>query len=200
VSRKYFVCAVILVAVLAGGFWGYRFHARRQPAYSLSRIVAACQERDAMQFQQYVDLDAVLAQAMAELQHKVLPGGDAAGAELQQFGAALGQTVMQLVAPGLLQRIKSGVLTAVGSGQLAFLRLCEKDLFGNAETKSCNIVLNSVAKTDNLARIDATVTQPSGEHSLRFLLRLEPRDGYWQVVSVENMQELLVNAPLLLER
>lgn len=191
---------MILVVLLAGGYLGYRYYEKRQPGASVAGIVAACQERDVIKFQKYVNLDAVVSNALDGLRQKMAPkGGPGGPSEIEQFGAALGQTMLQMVAPGILQQVKTGVLQAVSSGKLSFLTMCGKGLFGGSDTKNCSVLLESVAKQDNFAKVVLTVTKENGRQSARFILWMQPRESHWQVVSVENLQELLLSAPALIQ-
>lgn len=191
--------ALLVVVLLAGGYLGYRYYEKRQPTASVAGIVAACRERDVIKFQKFVNLDAVVANALEGLKQKMQPKGNAAGAsEIEQFGASLGQTMVQMVAPGVLQQVKTGVLQAVSSGRLSFLTLCGAGLFGGGDTMNCSVLIESVTKQDNYAKVTLTVTRREGAQSVRFLLWMQPRESHWQVVSVENLQEVLLAAPLLL--
>ena len=106
--------------------------------------------------------------------------------------------MLQMVAPGILQQVKTGVLQAVSSGRLGFLKLCGTGLFGGSNTKECSVLLESVTKQDKFAKVAFTVTKDNGVQSVRFVVWMQPRESHWQVVSVENLQELLLSAPALL--
>lgn len=189
---------MVLVLLLAGGYLGYRYYEKRQPRASVDGIVAACQERDVIKFQKYVNLDAVVSNALEGLKQKMTPkaNGDGPG-EIERFGAALGQTMVQMVAPGVLQQVKTGVLQAVSSGRLSWLRPCGSGLFGGSDTKDCSVLVESVVKQDRYAKVTLSVTKADGQQSVRFIVWMQPRESHWQVVSVENLQEVLMAAPAL---
>ena len=88
---------MLVIVLLAGGYLGYRYYEKRQPSASVAGIVAACQERDVIKFQKYVNLDAVISNALDGLKQKITPKSTTGDAnEMQQFGAALGQTMVGL--------------------------------------------------------------------------------------------------------
>jgi hypothetical protein len=198
-KKTLLVCAVAAL-VLAGGVFGYRLYQARQPASSLARLVEACQKRDVVRFRRYIALDAIVANAVNNLKQKVLPGKIPSGSnEMEQLGAAIGEGVLQMIVPNVSREVVAGVEQAVAAGKLDYLRLCRPGLFGAADAAPCHFSVNSVTKKDKRATVSATLTDATGQRSVPLVLEMEPRDNHWQIVAVDNLQDLLVSAPYLLK-
>lgn len=161
------VAVVLVVAVIAGAA-GYVMWTRytRSPQYATLKALQAVSWRDYDEFRRWVDVDAVVDDAIA--------AGTPAGAEPP---AAVRDAIEGSVKAGIRQRITQGVGGVPRNVPFAAL------MFGD--------VIRGSSITGEDAYVTAETT--SGTRDLRFDLRLRRQGERWRIVELRNASELLLN-------
>jgi hypothetical protein len=194
-SKKLLVTGLVLLLV-AASILGYFEYAKRQPRYSLSKLIAACQTRDVATFRHYVNLDAIVSNTVDGLKRSMganMPRSG--GGEMEQLGAALQEGMMRVIVPGIAKQVSAGVEQAVVQGKLAYLHLCGSGLRSDA---SCNVSVDSVERLGDKASVAVSIQDSTEQHPVQLVLTMIRRDDSWQVVAVQNWKDLIAGAPSLL--
>jgi hypothetical protein len=194
-NKRILVVAVpALVLVAAGGGWTYY---RGTPQYSLKQAANAVREHDREAFQKYVAVDSVVAGAVDEVVARGLEEArrEAQGQEgFAALGAELAGTLVQGLKPMLVSELRNGILKGVEKGDLRQGFTQDEDEEGLGTTLADGGMdgteyagLDIVSREGNTVRADLRLHRPDLDESLPLRLRMARRDGYWQVVAVENV-------------
>jgi hypothetical protein len=198
-KRILIVAVPALVLVAAGGGWTYY---RGTPQYSLKQAANAVREHDREAFQKYVAVDSVVAGTVDELVTRGMEEArkEAEGQEgFAALGAELAGTLVQGLKPMLVSELRDGILKGVEKGDLrqAFAEEAgEEDGPGSALAGGGGVDgvdgvefagLEIVSREGNTVRADLRLHRPDLDESFPLRLRMARRDGYWQVVAVENV-------------
>ncbi|HYR09873.1 MAG TPA: DUF2939 domain-containing protein [Longimicrobium sp.] len=194
-KRILIVAVPALVLVAAGGGWTYY---RGTPQYSLKQAANAVREHDREAFQKYVAVDSVVAGTVDELVARGMEEArkEAEGQEgFAALGAELAGTLVQGLKPMLVSELRDGILKGVEKGDLrqAFAEKEGEDGPGSALAGGGGVDgvefagLEIVSREGNTVRADLRLHRPDLDESFPLRLRMARRDGYWQVVAVENV-------------
>ena len=175
-SKTPLVAALVLVALLLGaGLWWLNY--TRSPAYSLGQLAQAVQDRNWVGVQKYVDVQAVVNQAVDAAVSKPL-SGDTSGIGSLVTGLA------QSAKPALVQQATELLRTSVetratsssdGAGALV-------QFFAANQIKSVTYVNDGEAVV--------TVAVPYSGKVFDVRLRMKRVDDHWRVRGIENILDL----------
>jgi len=167
--------AALLLIVAAGGLAWVNY--TRSPAYSLVMLAGAVQNKDWDGVQKYVDVEAVVGQAVDAAIAKT-PGGETGGL------GALGVELAPSMKPALVQQAKDALRAAVEQGAVG-----SGEIQGVLVSVLVARQVKSVTYSGDEALVTVEVPRKSGAP---FELRLTMKrvDDSWRVVAVENILDL----------
>lgn len=175
-SRKAFLgvlVSVLLIGVIGGGLWWYSFV--RSPAYSIGRLARAVETRDWAGFETYVDVDSVVSSAVDDsVDDLVNPDSD-----LGRLAASIGDAVK----PALVQQSKNVLKRTIESGRVRF-----DNRLGPLGSHAVAMRVETVERGEDVAVVRVPV--PVAGKRIDLLLRMERVGEYWQVVRIENPEDL----------
>ena len=195
---------IILVAVpvllLGAAAAGWTYYYRGTPQYSLKQAANAVKEKDRAAFQKYVAVDSVvsgavdvlLARALEETRKEAAAEDDGFAA----LGAELAAGLIQGIKPMVVTELRNGIMEGVEQGDLrrAFDRDSATEEMGleltDAGAQPMEYAgLDMVSREGGTARADLQLRRTDLDQTFPLRLRLAQRDGYWQVMAVENVVE-----------
>jgi hypothetical protein len=165
------VCLVIGALLAGGGYWFYV----RTPTYSLRQLGRAYETHDTASFERHVDVDAVCNAAVDAFlaQAKDRPPKD----KWDAAGQGLGDAVVNLLRPQIVANVRRQIRSAV--------------LKGTTEDGRRFRVRNGDVTRDGKVATAEIFVEEEGHQPLRVDLRLRDAGGYWQVVEIANLGELM---------
>jgi hypothetical protein len=170
------VAAVVLLAAAIGGVLWIEF--TRSPAYSVARLGNAIQNKDWNGVQKYVDVDAVVGQAVDVAVSKAV-GGDTG--ILGELGSQVASSTKPVLAAEAKTLLKQGVEQGLGS------------VLPNQDVLVSSFVLTQVKSTTyvaNEARVTVEVPLKTGA-PFELKLRMRRVDDHWRVVAIENVGDVV---------
>ncbi|MEM0330727.1 MAG: DUF2939 domain-containing protein [Archaeoglobaceae archaeon] len=149
----------------------------QSPVYSLSLASKAATNGDCESFQKYVDVDSLASQLIDEVTDIALQESQQ---EVGEFGEALLEGIVELAKPELLNKLKKDMRNYIESREFK---------------KADRIPLFILAiKTLRIAKVQVSgkVARVAIERSnVRVIYKLRKKSGYWQLVSIDNLRELI---------
>jgi hypothetical protein len=170
------IVALILVALLVGaGLWWLNY--TRSPAYSLGQLAQAVQDRDWVGVQKYVDVQAVVGQAVDAAVSKSL-SGDTSGI------GSLVTGLTQSAKPALVQQATELLRTSVETRAAS-----SGDGVGSlVGFFAANQVTSVTYLSDGEAIVTVAVPYSGRVFDLR--LRMKRTGDHWRVTGIENILDL----------
>ncbi|HEX2078191.1 MAG TPA: DUF2939 domain-containing protein [Longimicrobium sp.] len=198
--NKRIILVAVPVLVLGAAAAGWTYHYRGTPQYSLKQAANAVKAKDRAAFQKYVAVDSVVSGAVDELLAKALEetrkeaaAGDDGFAAL---GAELAAGLIQGIKPMVVTELRNGIMEGVEQGDLG------KAFEADSATEDAGLDLadagaqpmeyagmDVVSREGRTARADLRLRRTDLDQTFPLRLRLAQRDGYWQVMAVENVVE-----------
>jgi len=170
----------VIVAILVGlNIWGYeRFHAKRNPRYTLERIGDAIRGRDSATFDTEADVDSI---AKSFYDQHILP-------ERIANGTALIAGVREHDAAAIARRLRRWVETArIDETEKPRLTLLADFVRSGLERNSETIDLINTSRTVSIAEV--SLTDRFGIRA-QVELRLVNSQGFWRLAEITNVEDL----------
>lgn len=203
--KRPWLFALIPVAVLIGlGVWYVSY--RSSPSYSLAQIRGAMEDGNRLRFQQYVDLDRFLSEAVDQLIGQAARAEPADNGEpgFALLGAAVGQALVDQVRPAMIQALRTSILEAVESGRLmeAFpeghgdpnadvsVGLADLGVSTGASPQTFERI-GRITQEGELALVEMRFWQAQLDTTLTLQVRMERVDRRWVMVAPENLDSYL---------
>jgi len=188
------VLVFLLVVVAGAGAWFFGF--TRSPAYSLGELAKAGQARDMDGVQKYLDIDAVIDQLLDIAISKVL----AESGEADPSAAGMIEMMKPMLAEQLKEEIRKSIEEGKGAGGSGTGLVT--NLFaltggpGGAQKAGpiTNLFVLGKAKTTGRTGNEALLTIGIKDRKgkpLDLTLRMKRTGNHWQVIAIENAEELL---------
>lgn len=194
-GKKKPLIVLVVIVVLAGAFFGYRYYRSRQPDWSLRALVAACQQRDMTTARQYLDTNAIASRAVDDLTGLALPGANNGNNEgVGQVLGALGAGLARMVKPNLSKEFDKTVEQAVVTGKLAFLRLGDGPPPARAVAGGANLFPGAQTRQDGLVHMAMTYLPPDGDPGILLDVVMEEAGDHWRVIAIGNLKDVLSHA------
>lgn len=190
----------MLVVALVGGFFVHRHYTRR-PEYSLHQIQRALEIHDVAKFEKHVDLESVTSRLIDDALASSSQGTESLQDGPEALGSAIGAGLIQLMKPRLVSAFRDQVLRWVETGSVG-------DQRDSASADAPEISLNSmfrragageggfrgidyVKKQGKIALVGLGLRNATLESDLAVELKLRDVGGYWQLVELSNLPQLL---------
>jgi hypothetical protein len=170
------VAVIVLVAAMVGALLWFEF--TRSPTYSLVKLGDAVQAKDWNGVQKYVDIDAVVGQAVDEAVGKAAGGGNSA---LAGLGAEVGNASKPALVAQAKALLKQGV--EQGTGPVLPNQSLLVSAFITRQVKSV-----TYAGDEALATVEVPLKTGA---PLELKLRMKGVGDYWRVVAVNNIEALV---------
>jgi len=212
--KRHWVIAAVAAAMLLGlGIWYQTY--RSSPAYSLAQIRGAIEEGNRLRFQQYVDLDRFLTEAMDQLigQTAIERPTDDDATGFGALGAALGRALADQMKPAMVQGLRGAVLDGVESGRFseAFaedeadsdesIPIGLADLGGSTgATPQAFEGIGTITREGDVALAEMRFRHVQLDTTLALQLRMERVDRHWLVVAPENLDSYIRRVETLRNR
>jgi hypothetical protein len=176
-SRTALVVALILLLalVLGAGIWWLNY--TRSPTYSLGQLAQAVQDRDWVGVQKYVDVQAVVGQAVDAAVSKSLNGDTSGIGSLATGLAQSAKPTLVQQATELLRKSVETRATSSGDGVGSLV-----GFFAANQVKSVTYVSDGEALV--------TVAVPYSGQVFDLRLRMKRTGDHWRVTGIENILDL----------
>ncbi|RNI27024.1 DUF2939 domain-containing protein [Rufibacter latericius] len=185
---------LVVVALVGGGYWFYN-RTKTGPEASLLEIRSALDTKDMAKLQKYVDFKRTSNSLVEQSQNMavdLLPQELQGAANLLRRGLKAKKQLTSAVRSQLIQSIETvsgqkvpevaDVVKLLPVGKLINTNLLPKLEFEGVE---------HVNRQDSISLVGLKVRPVNSEESLVVELRMLQKEGYWQVVGVENFKEIL---------
>ena len=168
--------ALIVVLAVGAGFAGFEYWWRGTPPYSVSQIGRAIETHDLQLFRRRVDVRSVVNRMMDDMMKE----------EKQSESSALGQSLVELLRPRIVEAFEAQVERFVESGQFQ-----EDKTNTNLSLKELNArnVVGPIVYTridGKVAIVGLTVTPQDTKKPMVVDLKMrQTPDGYWQLMEID---------------
>src|SRR5690625_386292 len=185
----------IFVISCAIAYWQWT----KSPRYSLNQIVKSVENRDVTTFQKHVDVKSVASRLVDDLAGQIYSESDD---ELGDFASALGEGLLQLMKPRLVEMFEEQTLRFVERGSLweSGFDLESEDIQDlGIDNITDNVGINPdnfegidfVRKNGKTVYIGLNFVAPEFNEVLTLEVMMRDLGGYWQLAEISNMKDVL---------
>ncbi len=196
--KKWTYVVFILLIIIVSGFFLWRIMI--SPQYSLKQLEKAMNAHDVTAFNKYVDLDGVVDSMIVQI-WQYYTSKEETGSRWSEIRNEISNSLLSVVKPNLKEIIKREVLDYIATGQWT-------DAETENENKISSLIIRIIKERIDPGQWDqqsVNYTEIEGETAhvgltyydeakeTNFLLEVKMRDmkGYWQIVEITNITQLL---------
>lgn len=194
---------LLAVMLLAAAGIGYRRHVA-SPAYALTQIGRAIEQRDRMAFERHVDVPALAKSTVDDMLAEAVADEMAAAqneSDAMRAGLVAGLAVLESAKPALVSSMRSMLLDAVEKGEMR--GMLAGDGAEEGAPHFANLLRNQVGprvrfaglgrvrRSGKLATAELLMHDAPADTTLPLRLRLDRGEDGWRVVGFDNLREYL---------
>lgn len=192
-NKKILIGLIILIAVAGVG---YRYWTGTVE-YSLLQIKSAVDTHNVPQFKKFVDVETLVSRAVDTVMENGL--GDSGGDDMEAMGATMAAGMVAMMKPNVVEYANNQIIKAVEGdnnkvSSVSSIKGIRKPLSGLEsffDSNYANLKESYLKKETNIAFLGLSRFDEKLKDTITLELKLRNMDGYWQLVEISNLKEMM---------